>query len=414
MISLLLPLIYISFISLGLPDALLGAAWPVMYEEFGVSVSAAGIVSMIVSGSTVISSLLSDRMTKRLGPGKVTAFSVALTAAAIIGFSVSNSFIMLCILALPYGLGAGGVDAALNNYVAIHYESKHMSWLHAMWGLGISVGPYIMGFALSKGMTWNKGYLIIAVFQIILTAVLVFSLPVWKKAESERMNRGEADGGNEEGISSENTDKSNKKLNEDLRKELKTPLSLKETVGISGAKNIMLTFFCYCSLEQTAILWGSTYLVMGQGMKEEKAASLASLFCIGITVGRFLSGFLAMKMKNHSIVRLGQGIIIAGIICMFIPFNINIILAGLVLIGLGCAPIYPCVMHSTPMYFGADKSQAVIGVQMASAYVGSSIMPMIFGGLVGIFGIKLLPIYLLVLLVVMLIAHEGLVKKCLK
>lgn len=403
MISLLLPLIYISFISLGLPDALLGAAWPVMYEEFGVAVSGAGIVSMIVSGSTVISSLLSDRMTKRLGPGMVTAISVAMTAAAIFGFSMSSSFVMLCILALPYGLGAGGVDAALNNYVAIHYESKHMSWLHAMWGLGISIGPYIMGFALSKGMTWNKGYLIITVFQVILTIVLVFSLPIWKKAEKEDV-KGEISG------DCADSDKKDEKLKEDLRK----PLSLKETISISGAKNIMLTFFCYCSLEQTAILWGSTYLVMGQGMKEEKAASLASLFCIGITVGRFLSGFATMKMKDHMVVRLGQGIIVAGIVCMFMPFNINVVLVGLVLVGLGCAPIYPCVMHSTPIYFGADKSQAVIGVQMASAYIGSSIMPMIFGGLVGIFGIKLLPIYLLALLVIMVFAHEGLVKKCLR
>lgn len=408
MISLLLPLIYISFISLGLPDALLGAAWPVMYEEFGVSVSGAGIVSMIVSGSTVISSLLSDRMTKRLGPGKVTAISVAMTAAAIFGFSLSNSFIMLCILALPYGLGAGGVDAALNNYVAIHYESKHMSWLHAMWGLGISIGPYIMGYALAKGMTWNKGYLIITVFQVVLTVVLVFSLPIWKKAEKESGN-GNVSG---ENMDRENVDRNenDKKLNKDLRK----PLSLKETISIKGAKNIMLTFFCYCSLEQTAILWGSTYLVMGQGMKEEKAASLASLFCIGITVGRFLSGFATMKMKDYMVVRLGQGIIVVGIVCMFIPINIYMVLVGLVLVGLGCAPIYPCVMHSTPIYFGSDKSQAVIGVQMASAYIGSSIMPMIFGGLVGMLSIKLLPFYLLGLLVIMFFAHEGLVGKCLR
>lgn len=403
MVSLLLPLIYISFISLGLPDALLGAAWPVMYEEFGVAVSGAGIVSMIISGSTVISSLLSDRVTKRLGPGMVTTISVAMTAAAIFGFSVSSSFVMLCILALPYGLGAGGVDAALNNYVAIHYESKHMSWLHAMWGLGISIGPYIMGFALSKGMTWNKGYLIITVFQMILTIVLVFSLPVWKKAELE-MTENKSSG------NTVNISKNGEKLNEDLRK----VLSIRETVGIKGAKNIMLTFFCYCSLEQTAILWGSTYLVMGHGMREERAASLASLFCIGITVGRFLSGFATIKLKDYMVVRLGQGIIIGGIVCMFIPININIVLVGLVLVGLGCAPIYPCVMHSTPIYFGADKSQAVIGVQMASAYIGSSIMPMIFGGLAGRIGIKLLPFYLLTLLVIMIFAHEGLVRKCLK
>ncbi len=382
MFHLLLAIIYLSFISLGLPDALLGAAWPSMYQVFGVPVSYAGIISMIISFGTIISSLKSDRLTKKFGTGKVTMVSVALTAVALFGFSISDSFFVLCIWAIPYGLGAGSVDASLNNYVALHYASRHMSWLHCMWGVGISIGPYIMSYALTNGMLWNMGYRYIFFIQIVLTIILVFSLPLWRIPETEK--------------------------NAEQLKETKAPLTLKQIFGIKGVKEVMITFFCYCALEQTAILWGSSFLVMGNGFSEEKAASFASMFCIGITIGRAISGFLTMKLDDKSMVRLGQGIILAGIVCILLPFGAGNVIVGLVLIGLGCAPVYPCIIHSTPERFGADKSQAVIGVQMASAYVGTTLMPPLFGLIANHISIELFPLYLFILLVVMVWMHEKL------
>lgn len=382
MFHLLLAIIYLAFISLGLPDALLGAAWPSMYQVFGVPVSYAGIISMIISFGTIISSLKSDRLTKKFGTGKVTMVSVALTAVALFGFSISDSFFVLCIWAIPYGLGAGSVDASLNNYVALHYASRHMSWLHCMWGVGISIGPYIMSYALTNGMLWNMGYRYIFFIQIVLTIILVFSLPLWRIPETEK--------------------------NAEQLKETKAPLTLKQIFGIKGVKEVMITFFCYCALEQTAILWGSSFLVMGNGFSEEKAASFASMFCIGITIGRAISGFLTMKLDDKSMVRLGQGIILTGIVCILLPFGVENVIVGLVLIGLGCAPVYPCIIHSTPERFGADKSQAVIGVQMASAYVGTTLMPPLFGLIANHISIELFPLYLFILLVVMVWMHEKL------
>lgn len=386
MIHLLLAVIYISFISLGLPDALLGSAWPTMYGEFGVPVSYAGIISMIIALGTIISSLMSDRMTFKLGTGKVTALSVAMTAIALLGFSTSNSFWMLCLWAIPYGLGAGSVDASLNNYVALHYASRHMSWLHCMWGVGASVGPYIMGYVLSGGQHWTLGYRCIGILQVVLTAVLFFSLSLWKERH--------------QAANTDNTGNGDK------------PLSLSQIVKIPGAKEVMITFFCYCALEQTTGLWASSYLVLHKGVAGETAASFASMFFIGITVGRALNGFLTMKLNDTRLIRLGQGIVALGIITMLLPMGESISLIGLILIGLGCAPIYPCIIHSTPAHFGAEKSQALIGVQMASAYVGTCLMPPLFGLLANHIDVALLPIYLLMILVLMAVMHERLVHKC--
>ena len=383
MVHLLLAVIYLSFISLGLPDALLGAAWPMMYGEFGVPLSYAGGISMIISAGTIVSSLMSDRMTQRFGPGKVTAASVAMTAAALFGFSFSHSFWMLCLWSIPYGLGAGSVDAALNNYVAVHYESRHMSWLHCMWGVGASAGPYIMGWVLAGGLRWNMGYRCIGILQIVLTAVLLLSLPLWK-------GRGAAE-------------------TEDGRTE--HALTMKEIVRVSGVRELMVTFFCYCALEQTAGLWASSYLVLHSGMDAETAAGYASLFFIGITIGRGASGFLTMKCSDTQMIRLGQGVILAGIVTLLLPLGELVALTGLILIGLGCAPIYPCAIHSTPIHFGADKSQAIIGVQMASAYVGTCLMPPLFGLIADHIHVGLFPVYLLLILVLMVWMHERLLKK---
>ena len=386
MIHLLLAIIYIAFISLGLPDSLLGSAWSSMYPQFGVPVSYAGIISMIIAAGTIISSLQSDRLTRRLGAGKVTSLSVALTALALFGFSVAKSFWMLCIWAIPYGLGAGSVDAALNNYVALHYKSKHMSWLHCMWGLGATIGPYIMGYALSHGSGWNTGYRYISIIQFTLTAILFFSLPLWK------IN-------NTYGTKAKTPSKESK------------PLSLRQIICISGAKEVMICFFCYCALESTAILWSSSYLHIHKGATAEEAASYAGIFFIGITVGRAISGFVTMKLDDTKMIRIGQILIAVGIVAMLLPGTAVFTLIGLVIVGFGCAPIYPCIIHSTPDHFGPDKSQALIGVQMASAYVGSCLMPPLFGLIANHITVALLPIYLLVSLVLMILMHELLTKK---
>lgn len=381
MVSLLLAIIYIAFISLGLPDALLGAAWPVMHLELGVPLSYAGIISFIIAGGTVISSLLSDRLTRRLGTGGVTVISVGMTALALFGFSTSHALWMLCLWAIPYGLGAGSVDAALNNYVALHYESRHMSWLHCFWGLGASVGPYIMGYALTGSFGWQGGYRIISVLQIFLTAVLLLSLPLWKKPQAEAQEAGGK------------------------------ALSLPQVLEVPGVKAVMLCFFCYCAIEQTAGLWAASYLSLHKGVDPETAASFASMFYLGITIGRGLSGFLTIKLSDEKMVRLGFLLIALGLAAMLLPLGAGVSLGGLLLIGLGCAPVYPCLIHSTPAHFGADKSQAIIGVQMASAYVGTCLMPPLFGLVAQAVSVSALPVYLTVLLLIMYTMHTLLVKK---
>ena len=385
MVHLLLAIIYLAFISLGLPDALLGAAWPSMYPQFDVPVSYAGIISMIIALGTVVSSLQSDRLTKKLGTGKVTALSVLMTAMALFGFATSHSFGMLCLWAIPYGLGAGSVDASLNNYVALHYESRHMSWLHCMWGIGASAGPYIMGYALTAGWGWNSGYHIIAVLQIVLTAILLCSLPLWKQRPAEVLQDGKVQ---------------NVKA-----------LSIREVLQLAGSREILVCFFCYCALEQTTGLWASSYLTLHKGVSADTAATFASMFYLGITVGRALSGFLTMKLNDVQMIRLGEVIIGIGVLVMLLPFGQSLSLAGLILIGLGCAPVYPCVIHSTPAHFGADKSQAIIGIQMACAYVGTCLMPPVFGLIANHITVALLPVYLLIILVLMVIMHELLCKK---
>ena len=385
MVHLLLAIIYLAFISLGLPDALLGAAWPSMYPQFDVPVSYAGIISMIIALGTIVSSLQSDRLTKKLGTGKVTALSVLMTAMALFGFATSHSFGMLCLWAIPYGLGAGSVDASLNNYVALHYESRHMSWLHCMWGIGASAGPYIMGYALTAGWGWNSGYHIIAVLQIVLTAILLCSLPLWKQRPAEVLQDGKVQ---------------NVKA-----------LSIREVLQLAGAREILVCFFCYCALEQTTGLWASSYLTLHKGVSADTAASFASMFYLGITVGRALSGFLTMKLNDVQMIRLGEVIIGIGVLVKLLPFGQSLSLTGLILIGLGCAPVYPCVIHSTPAHFGADKSQAIIGIQMACAYVGTCLMPPVFGLIANHITVALLPVYLLIILVLMVIMHELLCKK---
>lgn len=391
MATLLLGVIYLAFVSLGLPDSLLGAAWPSMYKGFGVPISYAGGISVVIALGTIISALLSDRMTLRFGAGKVTAASVCLTALALFGFSMSSSYWQLCLLAIPYGLGAGGVDAALNNYVALHYASRHMSWLHCMWGVGASVGPYIMGFALTGGQGWQGGYRYIAILQVVLTVVLVLSIPLWRQRPNPVAGQepGDAEARSSEPGAHTET------------------LSIPEILRIPAASQVFVMFFCYCAIETTAGLWASSYMVNNRGITVDSAASWASMFYIGITVGRALSGFLTMRYSDATMIRIGYMVMACGLLLIMLPAAGGFgVLSGLVILGLGCAPVYPCIIHSTPETFGADRSQAIVGVQMASAYSGSLLMPPLFGFIVNTLSIALFPWYLMALLALMIVMHE--------
>ncbi len=383
MFSLLLAVIYAAFISLGLPDALLGAAWPIMHTQMEVPLSYAGIVTFTIAMGTVVSSLMSDRLTLKLGAGRVTALSVGMTAVALLGFSLCREYWMLFIFAIPYGLGAGSVDAALNNYVALHYSSRHMSWLHCMWGVGASIGPSIMGWALTQNATdWPLGYRLVGVIQVALTAVILFSLPLWK---------GRADSIPADGSPVK-------------------PMPLSELVRLPGAKEIMVTFFCYCALESTAGLWASSFLAFHHGLNEETAAACASLFYIGITVGRAAGGFIANRFTDTKLTRIGFALMGLGAVVLLLPLGQLAAMTGLIILGCGCAPTYPCIIHATPIRFGAEKSQAFIGVQMASAYLGTTLMPPLFGLIASHVSVGLYPAYMAVILLLMVLMHERVVR----
>ena len=382
MISLLLAVIYAAFISLGLPDALLGSAWPIMHAQMNVPLSYAGIITFTIAMGTVVSSLLSDRLTLKLGAGKVTALSVSLTALALLGFSISSRYWMLLLFAIPYGLGAGSVDAALNNYVALHYSNRHMSWLHCMWGVGCSIGPSIMSWALTGGQqNWPLGYRIVGVMQLGLTALILLSLPLWKGRVTAEPS------------------------GEKVR-----PMSIAELVRLPGAKEIMITFFCYCALESTAGLWASSYLVFHHGLSEETAAACAALFYIGITAGRALNGFIAERFTDTVLTRAGFVIMALGVVTLLLPLGEVAAQIGLVILGMGCAPTYPCIIHATPIRFGREKSQAFIGVQMASAYMGSTLMPPLFGLIANHISVGLYPVYMTAILLLMAVMHERVVR----
>ena len=378
---MLLSIIYIAFISLGLPDSLLGAAWPVMYGELGVPISYAGIVTMIIAAGTIVSSLLSDWLMRKVGAGVITAVSVFMTAAALFGFSASHSFLLLCLWAVPYGLGAGAVDAALNNYVALHFSSRHMNWLHCFWSVGAAASPYIMSYCLTGGFGWNNGYRSVAVVQTILTAALFLSLPLWKRRRLE-------------GAEGESAAKA---------------LSLPRAVKIKGVPFVLIMFFGYCALEQAAGLWASSYLVQFRGVDTDTAAWSASLFYLGIAAGRFLCGFVAERLGDRRLIRIGILTMIGGVLLIALPVPYDAFtLAGLLIVGLGCAPVYPSVIHSTPANFGKENSQAIIGIQMASAYVGTTFMPPLFGLIAAHIHIGLYPAFLLALAVLMLCMSEKL------
>jgi len=377
---LLLIIIYLSFISLGLPDSLLGSAWPSMYNLLNVPLHYAGIISMIIAGGTVISSIFSEKIIRRFGTGIVTAVSVFMTAVALTGFSFSKSFYFLCLFAVPLGLGAGSVDAALNNYVALHYKARHMSWLHCFWGIGASTGPLIMSSFLINKNSWNLGYRTISIIQFCLVFILFISLPLWERKQAEKTEKQKS-------------------------------INFKNILSIAGVKQILIAFFCYCSLETITGLWGASYLVIEKGILPEIAAKWITLYYLGITSGRFISGFITMKLNNKQMVRMGQIIIGCGIITLALPLGNATLFCGLFMIGLGCAPIYPSLLHETPVDFGAEYSQAIMGIQMGSAYVGTTIMPPIFGWLASYMSFSIFPIYIGIILLVMIITVEAVNRK---
>ncbi|MDE7011140.1 MAG: MFS transporter [Oscillospiraceae bacterium] len=387
MTHLLLLIIYLSFISLGLPDSLLGSAWPSMYGGFGVPISWAGAVSVVISMGTMISSLQSDRLTRRFGAGRVTAASVIMTAAALFGFSLSTSYWHLLLWAVPYGLGAGGVDAALNNFVALHYASRHMSWLHCMWGIGAAAGPYIMGWALTAGLGWPTGYRTVSALQAALAAAVLISLPLWRRPPAPSVPEAAP------------------------APERQKPLTLNQVLRVPGVPFAVLLFFFYCAVEQTFNLWASSYLTLEQGIPAETAASLTGTYFIGITLGRMAGGFLTLRFTDRQLIRLGIGVLLAGVLALLLPFGEISALAGLALAGLGCAPIYPSAIHAAPALFGADKSQAVIGVQMAGASLGTCLMPLFFGFVAQHVSIRLFPLFLLLAAALLTAAHETLLRR---
>jgi fucose permease len=378
--TIILIIIYLSFIGLGLPDALLGAAWPSMYTSLNLPLSHAGYIAIIISAGSIISSICSTHIIARFGTGVVTAVSTLMTAVGLIGFSLSGSFGALCFCAIPAGLGAGAVDSALNNYTAIHYKAQHMSWLHCFWGIGASLGPIVMSaFLISKG-SWAMGYRAIGLIQLSLAAILFLSLPLWKSKSIQ-----------EPPVAHQT-------------------IKFKQIFRIRGLKEVLIGFFCYVGIEAVASLWGASYLVIVKKISPETAAQWLALFYVGITFGRFVSGFITMALLNRQMVRLGQIGIAIGIIVLLLPLGHTALLAGFFIIGFGCAPIFPSLIHETPKSFGARYSQSIMGMQMASTYISATLFPPLFGQIATFTGFGIFPISLAIILIINIIALETLNK----
>ena len=381
MYTLLLAVIYLAFVSLGLPDTLLGAAWPAMRAELAVPLSLAGAVTMLISASTIISSLFAARIVRRIGTKYTVLFSVLLTASAMLGFSFAPSFVWLCLFAVPYGLGAGAIDAALNHYVALHYSARHLNWLHCFWGVGTILSPYVMSLSLSHS-TWRVGYRTVALLLGIIFVILLLTLPLWKRQQTNNASADAAD-------------------------EATVVPGMRDLLAVRGLPFQLFCFMAYCGAESTVMLWASSYLVQAAGFSKETAAALASLFCIGMTVGRFAAGFVSERMGDARLIRVGTAVLLTGVCCTFFPARLPLLAAaGFAVIGLGCAPIYPAIVHSTPAHFGAELSQSIIGIQMAAAYVGSTFAPPLFGLLADAADIRLLPVYLIAFFGLMILLWE--------
>ncbi|MCH3967988.1 MAG: MFS transporter [Atopobiaceae bacterium] len=374
---LLLPIIYLAFVALGLPDSLLGSAWPAMHVSLGTALESQGLISMLIAGCTIVSSLATDHLQRAFGTGRLTAASVGLTAVALAGLSTTTSLWQVCLWAVPYGLGAGAVDASLNGYVALHYQASHMSWLHCSWGIGASLGPMVMGACLARMAGWQAGYLTIGAVQAVLAGLLVVTLPLWKAAEAAREQPGGEGVDAPQGIASRTTEKDGSPTGPQTRQ------TRSQLLKAPGTWQVMAGFLCYTALEAGCGLWGATYVVQAQGADTATAASLVSLFYVGITLGRLVSGFLTLRLDATSLLHLGQALAAMGVLLLMLGSGVAMMGVALFLIGLGCAPIYPTLLQQTPARFGSTGSQSMMGLQMACAYAGTTLFPPLAGLLLG-------------------------------
>ena len=388
MATFLLMIIYLAFISLGLPDSLLGAAWPAMHKELGAPLETAGLLFMTIAGGTIISSLISGRVLKRYGTGKVTIVSVLMTAAALLGFHFAPSIVWLIVCAVPLGLGAGAVDAGLNDYVAANYKARHMSWLHCFWGVGATLGPIIMAQYISEDNSWRNGYFVISGIQFALVIILLFTLPLWKKVKTK-------------------SDDSLKEERVEL-KEVFNEIDNTKPLQTKGVKWALATFFFYCGVEATVGLWGSSFLVNVKGISVATAAGWISFYYAGITMGRFITGFITYKVTNPQLIRWGQLIALTGAIILVLPLPSAFSFVGFIIVGLGLAPIFPCMLHETPTRFGKKHSQSIMGYQMAFAYTGTTIVPPLLGFTASQTTIGIFPIAIVILVAAMILSAEKL------
>lgn len=373
MATILLVFIYIFYIGLGVPDSLLGAAWPAIYSELSVPVSYASFISSIISCGTVFSSLFSTRVIAKLGTPRVTVLSTSLTAIALLGFSCSHNFLWLCICGIPLGIGAGSIDTALNNYVALHYTSMQINFLHCFYGVGVTISPYLMSLALSDNMNWRGGYRTVFFIQLTIAALSVISLPIWKKVKQALPQE------------------------EPIR-----VLSLSQMLRRRKIWASCGVFLGISSLESTCLIWGSTYLSESVGMSADVAAALITFYFIGMTVGRLLSGLLTIKYSDWQIIFSGQAVIFVAIILLLMQTNAIITALGLFLIGLGNGPVFPNITHLIPGLYSKETSQSIIGIEMAFSNLSIMLTPILFGVVTTYTGVAIFPKFLLIMFLIMI------------
>lgn len=381
MSALLLAVIYITYIGLGIPDSLFGAAWPAVYTEFGLPLSAANAVTILTFAFTMIISLYSAQIVKRFGTPLTTAVSTAMTAAGLLGTALAPNFFIVCLCTVPLGFGAGAIDAALNNYVALNYKATHMNFLHCFYGVGVSLSPYLMSLAL-KGQNWRGGYAYATVLQVVITIITFLALPVWAKVSH-----------------SETEEKSGE--------EIKT-LGIWQMLKMPKVRMACAVFMTSCGIEYTCGTWGSTFLVLAKGMSAQRAAATITFYYLGITIGRFLSGIIAAKLSSRRIIILGQCIVLLAIILLFLPLSYVFAALGLFFVGLGNGPLYPNLVHLTPDNFGRGISQSVMGIQMATASIGIMLIPPLFGLIAQVIGTWIFPLFLLILFIIMIVENTRL------
>lgn len=386
--TILLLIIYLAFISLGLPDSLLGASWPVMRPDLEAPIGMAGLLSMTVTVGTIVSSLVSGAVVRRFGTGRVTLACCIMTAGALLGFSYAPSIVWLIVCAIPLGLGGGAVDAGLNHYVAARYKAHHMSWLHCFWGVGATAGPIIMAAFLSGNASWREGYLAVAGIQFALVILLFVTLPLW----------GHLAGKQGAGFGAEQAEAGPSLDNGEANK----------PQHVKGVKYALGSFLFYSGVEATVGLWGSSYLVKMKGLPADEAAFWVSIYFAGITIGRFITGFVTFKVSNRLLIRAGQITALAGTLLLLLPLPTGFALSGLLITGLGLAPIFPCMLHETPVRFGQAHAQRIMGYQMAVAYTGSTLMPPLLGLLAGFSTIGIFPLYIVVSAAAILFFSERL------